>query len=143
MVDHNGGSSQLAAIPYRDAPCECVEARIDGASRSSTMIEIHGAQANYGAESASPGEARQLQRQVGIRLKLQSVGTGSGLVLVNHQSAREPDTIVAELPTGGVVIRGTCEGPAAQHQQVASVLEEGEDLWPGRFGKCRTVRQYQ
>src|ERR1700674_4642396 len=107
------------------------------------MIEIHGAQANHGAESASPGETRQLKRQVGIRLKLQSVGTGSGLVLVNHQSAREPDTIVAQLPAGGVAISGACEWPPAQHQQVASALEERVDLSPGLFGKRRTVRQYQ
>src|SRR6266853_1102265 len=106
------------------------------------MIEVHGAQTNHGTESASPGEARQLQRQVGIRLKLQSVGTGSGLVLVNHQSAREPDTIVAQLPAGGVVISGASEGPATQHQQVASVLEERVDLWPGLFGKRRTIGQY-
>src|ERR1039458_599644 len=141
MVDLKGGSGQLAAI--LDAPCERVEARIDGASGSSTMIEIHGAQTNHGTESASPDEARQLQRQVGIRLKLQSVGTGSGLGLVNHQSAREPDTIGPQLPAGGFVIGGACEWPAAQHQQVASVLEERENIWPGLFGKRRTIRHYQ
>ncbi len=96
MVYLDGGRGQLAAV--LDSPRERVEARINRAGGSPAMVEVDGAEANHRAEGTFPDKSGQLQRQIGVRPKLQPFRTGSLLVLVNHERAGEAHAVVAQTP---------------------------------------------
>src|ERR1039457_4794605 len=137
MVNLDGGSCQFA--PVLEAPCQRGNARVGRRGAPSRMRGVARAQANYRTESARPCKTGHLRSDVGIRLKLQSIRARSGLVLVDHEGASEAHAVIAQLPAGGIMIRGTRERSAAEHQQVPSLLNEREDVGP-RFFRSEEAR---
>ena len=113
MIDFHRRSGHLAAILH--TPGERIEPRVNRAGRATPIVEAHGAEADDGAERALPGEARQGDRNVRIVLEIQSGGARRGLKLIHGQLPDEADAVIAQMPAGAVVIRGSREGSPAKN----------------------------
>ena len=70
VIDLKDRRGQLASI--LDAPGERVEAGVDGAGGSATMVEIDRAETDHGAEGTLPWKCWKLYGQLRIRLELQA-----------------------------------------------------------------------
>ena len=107
------------------------------------VVKIDCAESDHWTEGALPGERGQLQWQLGIGLELQSAGAGSFLILIDHQRADESDAVVAKMPAAGVAVSSESERHAAEHQKIASAVEELLNRGPCFFRKGRAVRKDQ
>src|SRR5260370_4500237 len=95
-----------------------------GAGCASPFIKVHLAEANHKAERSRPGEPGKLRDDIGIGLEFQPFGTGSDLILVNHERARESHAVIPKLPAACFAICRSCKGPPPKHQQVATATEK-------------------
>ncbi len=138
MVDLDERGGQLASI--LDSPGQSVEAGVDGAGGTAAVVEVDGAQADHRAEGALIREGGNLERDLGIRLELESVGARSFLKLIDHQLADEADAVVTKAPVARA-IGSTGKGHFAEDEKIASAIEVLFDRRPSVFWKSGTIRK--
>ena len=102
---------------FRYAPDEWIQTHIERTGRATAIIEVAGTEADDGAIGLLPGELGKIEGKIRIRSELRAGRAGSGLVLVDEEQAREAHGIVAEMPTGGVVIGCASEAGVRQGRE--------------------------
>src|SRR5256884_6392674 len=133
MIDFYSRSSHFAAVFH--SPGRRIEPRVNGARRAAAVVQIHRAKPNDGTERALPGKARQRDGDVRIALEFHSCGARRGLELVHGQLPDEAHAVIAQTPSGIVVIRGSREGTPAKNQQISAMLKKRVNGGPILLGE--------
>src|SRR5437667_7966542 len=139
MIDFYSRSSHFAAVFH--SPGQRIEPRVNRARRAAAVVQIHRAKPNDGTERALPGKARQRDGDVRIALEFHSCGARRGLELVHGQLPDEAHAVIAQTPSGIVVIRGSREGTPAKNQQISAMLKKRVNGGPILLGESGAVRK--
>ncbi len=85
----------------------------------------------------------KLQCQLRIGLKLEALGAGSFLILIDHERAGETDAVVAKSPFAVVTVSGAREWLSAEHEQITAAIEELLNLRPSLLGESGSIGKNQ
>src|SRR5262249_11418343 len=141
MVDLNCRCGQLVSLFC--TPRQGVQPSIDRSGRSSPVVKVRPAEANHWAEGPLPSKRGQTWHDLGIRLEFQTLGTGRLLILVDHERSGKSHIVISKLPSAGLAISRSGEGPPTQHQHVSTATEKLVNVRPNLLWERRAVREYQ